>query len=157
MTRSSRLEVFLVKGVLKTCSKFTGEHPYRNFIEITLRHEFSLVNLLHIFSTPFSKNSSGCLLLDDQNLQLLAIPVTLNLAKQIFFPFLSILAHLLHICYTFGTHLLHCCHRTSYKKLYCFPFAIQNLFHEATMTFTTHARENEFCLVLFQYYKFYTA
>ena len=26
--RSSRPEVFLVKGVLKICSKFTGEHPY---------------------------------------------------------------------------------------------------------------------------------
>ena len=26
-SRSSRLKVFLVKGVLKLCSKFTGEHP----------------------------------------------------------------------------------------------------------------------------------
>ena len=30
-----------------------------NFIEITLRHGFSPVNLLHIFRTPFSKNTSG--------------------------------------------------------------------------------------------------
>ena len=38
------------------CSKFTGEHPCQsNFIEITLRHECSLVNLLHIFRTPFLK------------------------------------------------------------------------------------------------------
>ena len=30
-----------------------------NFIEITLRHGFSPVNLMHIFGTPFSKNTSG--------------------------------------------------------------------------------------------------
>ena len=34
-----------------------------NFIEITLRHECSPVNLLHNFRTPFSKNNSGWLLL----------------------------------------------------------------------------------------------
>ena len=61
--RSSRSEVFLVKGVLKICSKFTGEYPCRsvisiklqsNFIEIALRHGCSPVNLLHIFRTPFT-------------------------------------------------------------------------------------------------------
>ena len=71
--RSSRSDVFLVEGVLKICSKFTGEHPCRNvisiklqsnFIEITLRHGCSPVNLLHIFRIPFSKNTSGGLLLD---------------------------------------------------------------------------------------------
>ena len=50
--------MFLEKGVLKLCSKFTGEHPCRsaiskklqsNFIEIALQHGCSLVNLLHIF------------------------------------------------------------------------------------------------------------
>ena len=55
--RSSHPEVFLTKGVLKICSKFTGEHACRsvisikvqsNFIEITLRHMCSPVNLLHI-------------------------------------------------------------------------------------------------------------
>ena len=60
-SRSSRSEVFLVKSVLKICSKFTGEHPCRsvisinfrsNFIEITLWHGCSTVNLLHIFRTP---------------------------------------------------------------------------------------------------------
>ena len=30
--RSSHPEVFLVKGVPKICSKFTGEHPYRSVI-----------------------------------------------------------------------------------------------------------------------------
>ena len=34
-----------------------------NFIEVTLRHGFSFVNLLHIFRTPFLKNASGRLLL----------------------------------------------------------------------------------------------
>ena len=75
MFRSSHPEVFVGKGVLKTCSKCTGEHPYRsvilvkllcNFIEITLRHECSPLNLLHIFRTPFPRNTSGRLLLDVQ-------------------------------------------------------------------------------------------
>ena len=70
--RSSRPEVFLGKGVLKICSKFTGEHSYRSvnlikllcdFIEITLLHGCSLVNLLHIFRKLFPKNTSGRLLL----------------------------------------------------------------------------------------------
>ena len=70
--RSSRPEVFLGKCVLKICSKFTGEHPCRsaisikllcNFIEITLRYGCSPVNLLHIFTTPFLKSTSGWLFL----------------------------------------------------------------------------------------------
>ena len=48
------------RGVLrKRCS----ENMLRNFIEITLRHGCSPVNLLHIFGLPFSKNTSGRLLL----------------------------------------------------------------------------------------------
>ena len=35
-----------------------------NFTEITLRYGCSLVNLLHIFRTPFVKNTSEKLLLD---------------------------------------------------------------------------------------------
>ena len=34
--RTSRPEVFLRKGVLKICSKFTGEHPCRSAISIKL-------------------------------------------------------------------------------------------------------------------------
>ena len=61
--RSSHPEVFLVKGVWKICSKFTGEHTcwnvisiklLCNFTEITLRNGCSPVNLLHIFRTPFT-------------------------------------------------------------------------------------------------------
>ena len=72
ISRSSQPEVLLGKCVLKICSKFTGEHPRRsaisiklqsNFIEITLRHGCSPVNLLNIFRTPFLKNTSRWLLL----------------------------------------------------------------------------------------------
>ena len=64
--------VFLGKGVLKICSKFTEEHLRRNavsvklqsnLIEITLRLGCSPINLLHIFRTPFLKNTSVRLLL----------------------------------------------------------------------------------------------
>ena len=64
--------MFLGKGAPKICSKFTGEHPCRsaisiklqsNFIEITFQHGCPLVNLLHIFRTPFPKNIYGRLLL----------------------------------------------------------------------------------------------
>ena len=77
--RSSPPVVFLGKGVLKICSKFTGENPCRsvisielqsNFIEIALRHGCSPVNLLHIFKTTFPQNTSGKLLLYTLLLQL---------------------------------------------------------------------------------------
>ena len=64
--------MFLRKGVLKICSRFTGEHPCRSvisiklqnsFIEITPRHRSSPVNLLHIFRTPFPRNTSAWVLL----------------------------------------------------------------------------------------------
>ena len=64
----SHSEVFLGKVVLKICSKFTGEHPCRrailinllcHFSEIAVRHGCSLVNLQHIFRTPFAKNTSA--------------------------------------------------------------------------------------------------
>ena len=70
--RSSPSEMFLGKYVLKICSKFTGEHPRRsaisikllcNFIENTLRHGCSPVNLLHIFRRPVPKNTCGGLIL----------------------------------------------------------------------------------------------
>ena len=59
------------RGVLKTCSKFTGDDPYQsvistkllyNFIKITLRYECSPVNLPYIFRAPFPKDTSGGLL-----------------------------------------------------------------------------------------------
>ena len=65
--------MFLGKSVLKICNKFTGEHPCQSamsiklqskFVEIALRHGCYPVNLLHIFRTPFPRNTSGRLLLN---------------------------------------------------------------------------------------------
>ena len=55
--RSSRPEVFLGKGVLKMCSKFTGEHPRRSAISITL-----LCNFIDAFVSEI------CHLLEEQNI-----------------------------------------------------------------------------------------
>ena len=88
--RSSHSEVFLGKDILKICSRFKGECPCRsvilikllcNFIEITLQHGCSPINLLHIFRTPFLKNTSGWSLLkviiDSNRFQRLKIYQTL--------------------------------------------------------------------------------
>ena len=65
-------EVFLGKGGLEICSKYSGEYPCRSmisikllcsFIEIARRHGCSSVNLLHIFRTTFYKNTFERLLL----------------------------------------------------------------------------------------------
>ena len=65
--KSSCPEVFLEESVLKISRKFI-DRPCRsmistrslhNFIEITLQHDCSPVNVLHIFRTPFPKNTSG--------------------------------------------------------------------------------------------------
>ena len=70
--RSSPPDVFIGKSVLKIFRKFTGEHLcqnalsiklFCNFIEIALGHRCFPVYLLHIFRTPFPKNTSGGLLL----------------------------------------------------------------------------------------------
>ena len=67
-------DMLLGKGILKICSKFTGEHPcwstisiklLCNFNKITVWHGCSRINLLHIFRMPFPKNISGGLLLKD--------------------------------------------------------------------------------------------
>ena len=69
LDRSSRPEIFLRKGVLKICSRFTGEYPCRSVISIKLqsmgvRHGCSTLNsLLLFFRTPFPKSISGQLLL----------------------------------------------------------------------------------------------
>ena len=46
-SRSSYPEVFLGKGVLKICSKFTGEHPCWSVILITLLCNFTEIALQH--------------------------------------------------------------------------------------------------------------
>ena len=69
---SSHPEVFLRKGALKICTKFTGEHPCRsailiklhsNFLKMAPRHGWYPVNLLHIFRALFLNNSYWRLLL----------------------------------------------------------------------------------------------
>ena len=59
--RSNPPKMFLRKDVQKMCGKFAGEHSCRSAITIKLLW-CSPVNLLHIFRTPFPKNSSGGLL-----------------------------------------------------------------------------------------------
>ena len=68
--RDNHPEVISGKFVLKICSKSTGKHPCRSviliklqsdFIEITLRHRCSPVNLLHIFKTTFVSDHFGTL------------------------------------------------------------------------------------------------
>ena len=62
--RCSHPEVFQGKHVLKICSKFTGEHPYRSAISIKLlQHGCSPLNFLHVFRTAFLKNTSAPLFL----------------------------------------------------------------------------------------------
>ena len=69
--------MFLGKGVLKICSRFTGAHPCQSvieiellcsFIEIALREGRSPVNLLQISRAPFPKNTYGGLLLGESPL-----------------------------------------------------------------------------------------
>ena len=70
--RSSHPLVFLLKGVPKLCTKFTGEHTWRSaisikllsiFIEITRWQGCSPVNLQHNFRTPYPQNTLGGFLL----------------------------------------------------------------------------------------------
>ena len=55
-------EVFLGKGILKICNKFTGEHPCQSVTSIKLLSNFVEI-MLHIFRALFPRNTSGGLLL----------------------------------------------------------------------------------------------
>ena len=63
-------EVFLRTGVLKICSKFTGEHLSRSLISIKLLCSFIVIALwrrcspVNIFRTPFLKSASRWLFLE---------------------------------------------------------------------------------------------
>ena len=59
-----------------------------NFIEIALRHGCSPVNLLHIFRTPFLRNTSKGLLLDQPQRTLLYIK--LQILRLQFFKVFSL-------------------------------------------------------------------
>ena len=72
--------------------KFSCRILESNFIEMALRHGCSLVNLLHIFRAPFSKNTSEGLLLEN-TLTCAHIPDFANtrrIAKISVFRFLEI-------------------------------------------------------------------
>ena len=62
-------KVALQLSLCEKCPKYGPEKtPYLDtfhaaFIEIALRHGWFPVNLLHIFRTPFPRNTSGWLLL----------------------------------------------------------------------------------------------
>ena len=104
MFRSSHQEVFLRKCVLKICSKFTGEHPCRNaisiklqsnYIEIAFWHGCSPANLLHIFRTPFLKNTSRQLSLNiayqtNHSIPLILVIFSTILLRATFFSFLCL-------------------------------------------------------------------
>ena len=69
--KSSPPNEFLIKGILKTYSRFTEEHPCRNVISMNFQSNFieitygcSPLNELYIFRTSFPKNTSGGLLLN---------------------------------------------------------------------------------------------
>ena len=68
-SRSSHLEVFLGKGVLKIWSKFTGEHPCSSVSLIHCTSPYGCSPVMYkiccmpVFRTHFSKNTSGWLLL----------------------------------------------------------------------------------------------
>ena len=65
--KSSHPEVFFRKGVLKIYSKFTGEDLCQSVISESRKSHFGMgvspLNLLHIFRTPFPRNTSRWLLL----------------------------------------------------------------------------------------------
>ena len=52
-----------LRKAIRKVSQISLNSEAANFIEIALRHGCSPVNLLHIFRTPFPKNTSGGLLL----------------------------------------------------------------------------------------------
>ena len=54
-----------------------------NFIEITLRQGCSPVNLLHVFRTPFPKNTSGVLLLPRFDFNMATAKTIMTKAKKV--------------------------------------------------------------------------
>ena len=63
------------------------KQPSSNFIEISLRHGCSPVNLLHIFRTPFPKNTSGRLLLKMWSFAIELCELKNKILKLYFFQF----------------------------------------------------------------------
>ena len=60
-TRSENMQQIYRRTLTPKCD-FNKVALQSNFVEITLQHGFSPVNLLHIFRIPFTRNTSGWLL-----------------------------------------------------------------------------------------------
>ena len=60
-TRSENMQQIYRRTLTPKCD-FSKVALQSNFVEITVRHGFSPVNLLHIFRIPFTRNTSGWLL-----------------------------------------------------------------------------------------------
>ena len=75
--RNSHTKVFLGKGVLKICSKFTGGHPCWNLISI----KFVLLQICCIFSEHFSLRTplGGCFWINNPWLEFYCLKYSLNL------------------------------------------------------------------------------
>ena len=75
--RNSHTKVFLGKGVLKICSKFTGGHPCWNLISI----KFVLLQICCIFSEHFSLRTplDGCFWINNPWLEFYCLKYSLNL------------------------------------------------------------------------------
>ena len=92
MNRSSLPEVFLIKDVPKTCSKFAGEHPYRSVISIKLLRTLAWVfscKFAGYFRSTFRRSTSGWLLVNefkDPTKQ-----ESVNIGQVLFFKMASIL------------------------------------------------------------------
>ena len=76
-------------------------------IEITLRHGCSLGNLLHIFRTPFTRNTSGWLLLYNSTFQIALQPAKLGAVwnKQ---SFKNVISHVKEVFIKFFETLENC-------------------------------------------------
>ena len=64
-----------------------------NFIEITLRHGCSSVNLLYILRTPFRSNSSGWLVLEYTKIHMKILDICLHLFYAFYSSYLAGAGH----------------------------------------------------------------
>ena len=103
-----------------------------NFIEITLQHGCSLVNLLHIFRAPFSKNNSDGLLLKFLSIFYLQICYfDLLHTSKIFYSQTTVSLFTLNICHSFSIQML----MTLLQYTTLFPYF--SILHDGTLFFSS--------------------
>ena len=121
----------LGKGVLKICSTHMPNvisiKMLSNVIEITLPYGCSPVKLLHIFKTPFPKNTSGGMLLKQENLRRLRSLYKWNcfLINECAEPKAKILGDFAYIT----------CYKRKYTKLYSRGILKSNYYMSFTLMF----------------------